>query len=113
MRKLSAGPPHPLPATCACFFPGEKCEVRSRVCADVSTKPQQEGEEQEEEQEEEEEEEEERFSQTARGQSSLGCCSTAGHRGLKMEKKIFPAKKRIRQKSLRKPKNGENGEIKN
>ena len=85
--------------------------MRSRVCADVSTKPQE--EEEEEEKQQEEEGEEERFSQTARGQSSLGCCSTAGHRGLKMEKKIFPAKKRIRQRSLRKPKNGENREIKN
>ena len=76
--------------------------MRSRVCADVSTKPQ---EKEEEEKQQEEEGEEERFSQTARGQSSLGCCSTAGHRGLKM-KKIFPAKKRIRKKSPRNSKNG-------
>ena len=52
--------------------------MRSRVCADVSTKPQEEEEEEEEEKQQEEEGEEERFSQTARGQSSLGCCSTAG-----------------------------------
>ena len=44
LRKLLAGrSPHLLPATCAaCFFSGEKCELRRkecvRQCADVSTK---------------------------------------------------------------------------
>ena len=69
--------------------------MRSRVCADVSTKPQ---EEEEEEEQEEEEGEEERFSQTARGQSSLGCCSTAGHMGLKIEKKNISRQKKNQTK---------------
>ena len=68
LRKLLAGrsPDLLLPATCACFFSGEKCELRRKecVCGSVQMfppKPQQ-----------------QRFSQTAWGQSSR-CQSTARH----------------------------------